>query len=455
MSMDPTFPLSGFPLSSSGTPATSSAAPSPSVSAPPALLALNTVPNSSTCQSATIGWTYTGTSDADLSLNVVTGINLHNGPIPEVFFNHSIATNVDAASGSYTWASINVPAGWYKVEAILPGFVTSSPSFFVANGTSMTCLPSPSSTASPVSDVAGLTSSQRAGAIAGGVIGGVLIIVAALLALLFLRRRRAPTRARARSDANIAPRDMHKWNGLSSRESGMEVGLPIAKDASGKMQLRKTSYESSNITGSNAGHAVATRDVSDEDLSTLNEEEPPASHRSEYIEAVLPPEHDVRLSTSTLAESHRGSIHRGRAQSVNQGHRSAALANVDSASAPTSPRHAARRSTDVSAYPLSPLSGNIPMSPPLPADMNRSSSGAGVGRRPTRKPVPQYGAEHAGDRASVAESVYGSATPARSREDLRAPDLPGLHLNHKSSFGAGDMRPMHVLIPDMPPPPRE
>ena len=56
----------------------------------------------------------------------------------------------------------------------------------------------------------------------------------------------------------------------------------------------------------------------------------------------------------------------------------------------------------------------------------------------------------AGRRRFDARATLAAAgAPQRSREDLEAAGLELPNLNHKSSFGD---RPVHYLIPDMPPP---
>ncbi len=125
----------------------------------------------------------------------------------------------------------------------------------------------------------------------------------------------------------------------------------------------------------------------------------------------------------------------------------------------------------------------MPASPPFDATaMNRTSSAGGPGgRRAARKPVPQldapevtvpssptFGASVSRGQSlasmvttvSTAHPMYRndshSSTHLRavrqpSREDLEAAGMELPNLNHKSSFGD---RPVHYLIPDMPPPPR-
>ncbi|EJF63562.1 hypothetical protein DICSQDRAFT_134123 [Dichomitus squalens LYAD-421 SS1] len=201
-----------------------------------------------------------------------------------------------------------------------------------------------------------------------------------------------------------------------------------------------------------------------------------------------------------------GSQGRARSKSASQSHRALALAKLDggSESTPVSPR--STRPPAVSRRSIDATPVGIPASPPyemgfLPSPMNRSSSGAGHSgpRRAARKPVPALSSADTlpsptstatptvptGASVSRGQSLASTATatsyrapneapahpmyrndsqsstnlraPAaapsrsRSREDLEAAGLELPSLNHKSSFGD---RPVHYLIPDLPPPPR-
>ena len=197
-----------------------------------------------------------------------------------------------------------------------------------------------------------------------------------------------------------------------------------------------------------------------------------------------------------------GSQGRARSKSASQSHRALALAKLDgSESMPASPR-----SARVPPRPIDSPSVGVLASRPyemgfIPSPVNRSSSGGGHSgaRRAARKPVPALDSADtlpsptstvtpplsAGASVSRGQSLASTvtttsyrspvdasghpmyrndsqsstnlrapaaATPrSRSREDLEAAGLELPSLNHKSSFGD---RPVHYLIPDMPPPPR-
>ncbi|KAI0075962.1 hypothetical protein K474DRAFT_1675969 [Panus rudis PR-1116 ss-1] len=145
--------------------------------------------------------------------------------------------------------------------------------------------------------------------------------------------------------------------------------------------------------------------------------------------------------------------------------------------------------------PLSPTNEFIPMQRSASGNEGKSGGTVGHSRRAARKPVPTYddtstspsptsnagvarqdsatAPSAASSRAPTSTGFYSASAAAKnssgsvgnvaggaqiSREDLEEIALthPGLNLpnlNHKSSFGSG--KPLHYLIPDMPPPARD
>lgn len=191
-----------------------------------------------------------------------------------------------------------------------------------------------------------------------------------------------------------------------------------------------------------------------------------------------------------------------RSKSASQSHRALALAKLDGGDRdrpyhpPSAPRP--RRSIDAStpSFATPPYDAGF-----VPPPVNRTSSGGGPGaRRAVRKPVPaldsaelvssplssptfapapgalsrgqslastitltsmlqapptQASASASRSRESSVQGVLrppsqGAPTRSRSREDLEAAGVELPTLDHKSSFGD---RPVHYLIPDLPPPP--
>ncbi|OBZ78278.1 Mitochondrial inner membrane magnesium transporter LPE10 [Grifola frondosa] len=481
----------------SSTMTTTSTSSSSSTAPTPSLLFAGITQPLLTCETATVNW--------------------HTPPD----VSETIASSLNAALQSYVWQPVNVTAGSYKLQAVGAGLSVISVPFTITNGSDTACLTASSPTSSvsqPFSStsvssgtltstssstsqsttafpVTAVSSHTHSGAIAGGVIGGVAVIVAVIAVMFYFGLcRRTPTRSR-RSRISGPHRQLGKWGGLSSRDSGMEVGLPVSAVIAAHPKRGTTDSTGAMIPGSpmvsTTGHAVergASRGASEEDLSTLAEEEKVNPARTmEYVETV--PYSNRRLSLSGSTVNHdpgiaRGSNGRSRTKSASQ-NRALALAKLDGSSSPIpsspSPTPQAnpfnlvyRRSVDSTHLRRvdSPIVGS-PASTEM-APVNRASSG---GRRAMRKPVPAYDAaetpvrssSHASTSASTRSSpvarmyriegsetgsgstVHGRVPPPRtpSREELQAAGLELPALTHKSSFG--DARPMHYLIPDMPP----
>ncbi|EIW51625.1 uncharacterized protein TRAVEDRAFT_54379 [Trametes versicolor FP-101664 SS1] len=175
-----------------------------------------------TCGSTTVGWDYIG-ADCNITLlisTVVTNLGDVSSPILDLV----IGQDVDAASESFLWSSVNLTAGIYVLWAMGPNIAAESTIFTIVNGTNTSCLSgvpahSPASTAKPVPDGNGTNgtttqtssilsektavpqpspsttrhSQARSGIIAGGIVGGLGVLAAAIVAFVYLRRRRAHT----------------------------------------------------------------------------------------------------------------------------------------------------------------------------------------------------------------------------------------------------------------------
>ncbi|KAI0371393.1 hypothetical protein BV20DRAFT_993708 [Pilatotrama ljubarskyi] len=444
-------PGSRLSLTDPGTPTSTGASTNPTPS-----LSFGTVPLTNTCSSVTIPWTYSG-PDEDISLLVYTDIGPHpdgtSGAGNVTIMGAPVAVNIDAASQSFTWSPVNLTLGWYRVRAVGPGIAAESSQFCVLTGTDNSCLsssstssstptptsapsviatsnsasPTSSSTILPVTDA--VSSHSRAGAIAGGVIGGVAIIAAAVAAYIYFGLcRRTPTRSRRRElDGSGRPGHLGKWGGLSSRDSGMDVGLPVSTaPTSGRTPVvlglpkKRGTTEStgpilSPLSSTAYGHSTTSRGVSDDDISSLaHEEKAPPSRGHELFESVPPVAGDRRRSslsspgvtppiTPTAApHSAQGFLGRARAKSSSQSHRALALAKLDGepgssppSSVPPTPR---TRSPTVPRRSVDSMQLRTFDAPPMPMQVNpggyveastmgRTSSGNGP-RRATRKPVP-------------------------------------------------------------------
>ncbi|KAI9061619.1 hypothetical protein FKP32DRAFT_1594411 [Trametes sanguinea] len=518
--------------------------------------AFSEVPFMTTCTTAYITWTYNGAAES-FDLLASTSISPHpdgSSTDTSVVMNAPVALGIPASLQSYSWTPVNLTAGWYTLRAAGDDFSVASGQFFVENGTDTSCLSSNPSTSSlsatssgptsapsaiatshstaptsttstlpiPVSDA--VSTHARSGAIAGGVIGGLAIIGAAIAAYIYFGVcRRRPTRSRRGSGR---PGQLGKWGGLSSRDSGMDVGLPVSSvPISGKPPLvvgvglpkRRATTDSTGailtpLSSTAHGHSLtASRGASDEDVSSIGHEEKVVSSRGlEFFEAVPPSRRRSSTSGSSAMTpipeppSAHSAYGRNRARSPSQSHRALALAKLDgdsalSSSVPPSPSArsppAPRRSVDsmqLRTFDTPP----VPMQSPLAqaSPMGRSASGNGP-RRAARKPVPTLteadmvpptsasltspsvtsaSTSASSANVSVADSRSPTASPhpmyrndsgsgstlrapsavpgrQHSREDLMAAGIELPNLNHKSSFGD---KPVHYIIPDMPPPPR-
>ncbi|KAI8971263.1 hypothetical protein BD414DRAFT_386100, partial [Trametes punicea] len=557
--------LPGSKVSLGGTPTLSSSSPQ---STPTESFSFANVPFMTTCTAATVTWNYAG-PDEYISLFASTSIAPHpDGDTVNstaLVMNAPVALDIFAGLQSYTWSPVNLTSGWYTLQAAGPDFQVQSQQFWINNGTDTSCLSavssssisstasttpttapsviatsdatSPTSSALPIPVSDAVSTHARTGAIAGGVIGGIAIIAAAIAAYVYFGVcRRTPTRSRRRAmNGSGRSGQLAKWGGLSSRDSGMDVGLPVSSlPTSGKPPLvvglpnRRATTEFSGailtpLSSTAHGHSVAaSRGASDEDISTVEGEEKIVSSRGlEFYEAVPP--HRRRSSASgssavtpvTEPPSAHGTFGRSRARSSSQSHRALALAKLDGentyavpSSVPPTPSSRSppvvRRSVDSMQLrtfdtPIAPLQSPLVQ----PSQINRTASGNGP-RRAARKPVPTLteaemlppssattptivssaaasttsvspapsalGASRgsrsptvsphpmyrnnsgSGSGSTLRAPAAGTPVPGRqhSREDLLAAGMDLPNLNHKSSFGD---KPVHYIIPDMPPPP--
>lgn len=318
---------------------------------------------------------------------------------------------MDATANNYTWPGVNVPQGWYQLLATVQGVLqTPSSSFFVQNGTNVGCVPQfASSTTSPVSGttrpsasnsavVAASSGHSHAGAIAGGVIGGIAFCAAALIAFLFwLSRRRSRGGQHRRHWAAMAlKRSRHE--GRSSTRKDRHSGLPVLE-------------------------ADQTFIGSDEELSTVGHEK-----------AVSP-------LSSTVMPYNPSNPQTWRTSSQTTGSHTRAMSNPETPRPPS----------------YIPNVGEVVYPQPRPQTTERPQT-AGSAMSGRRKPAPRY--EEAGDIAverngassssTTLDSVHGNTSRHSHANGNGSADAHALQ--HQSSFGA--MRPMHVIIPDPPPPAR-
>ena len=462
---------SSSPSKASASSTTSSTAPHAS----PTPGSINfTVQNMTTCNTSLISWNYSGTA-AQLFLSITnitvddsaSSIKARATTASSTLQQQLVATNTSAQS--WTWPSVNVTQGWYEIEALVltsPNLSNNSAPFFVSNGTNVSCLiaTSTSAKASSTPSAASVTSKTNVAAIVGGVVGGVVVLVLVIIAgVCLLKRKKRFVRSGGNKNG--------QWGSLKSAHSSIQPNSGVRVTTT----HFHTRSESSGATfqGDAAGKtsAITTPQASVENVAVTAEEKlaSPASSLgmgpSDALNTPIHYHYERRASvyttptpTSATDEStwSRSTTRRVSNQSLDQQaqrircsmetpiarHRSERL------SMPTLP------SPSLSRIPQSPMLAQpkeeYALSPIAATPVNRSVSAGAVSmttRRASRKPVPQYDPSLLEDNADARSTFTAGAESSHSG---RTGGAHGPELSHKTSFGDG--RPLHYLIPDMPPP---
>lgn len=435
---------------------------------------------------------------------------------PFLIQNVPLATNVPPYSASFLWSSVNVPQGWYVVNATIDSYSAQSFPFFVLNGTDLSCLfsststtsmsvsttsmQSPSSSANSSSTVtppvtvggSSTSSTHFVGAIVGITIGAVALLSLALGAWFWLYRKRRISATKVGPSHNS-----RRWNGLSSVDS--RGGLMGATSR----PPRASSIGTLPMSPSN--DAVAT-----EKASIKHGEPSPFADgaRGAVALAALPVlDHDAaaKHTQAGLARSYSSasSVSNGAATYDAPGRRPSVADSLDSMgyppaspatgvylpAPPLSRSHSVGTSTNYhtdfvgspstsshaglmtpDSVPGSPLDTGSPASASdtaaVHAKRNRRSLGGAK-----RKPVPAYNTEaEYGARlglASTGSSSAPSPVPPPSPVPDHAPhyvtrsqaghDVSQHDLVDKNSFGPGGIegKQLHYLMPDPPMAPRD
>ncbi|KAJ6469388.1 hypothetical protein C8R45DRAFT_430200 [Mycena sanguinolenta] len=400
---------------------------------------------------------------------------------------------------------------------LLPGFNQQSTAFFVAAGSDTSCLAStssssplsssttsnPTSTGSPTSSggpsttsgppvVLASTSKVNRGAIAGAVIGGLAVVAAAIAAYFYLRYASASTA----SVGSARNRGTRRWAGLGSTDSKARA-YPSAPRSPGAASGRHHSQSDSigPILSSHDNNVYVIgavgidsrpsriNDVLEEDevnsyfspsqekFSSPSNGSPIRSPFSEsghgHDDAVpldfitpLPGNAIVTRNSSTSTSSYMNSNF-----SRPRSHPTSPYASPTTTEGPFHDNASSSLGQEAS-YPPTP-------SPALPSGtsqtemvpVRRSSAGEPIAastRRTPRKPVPQYNPTDPA-LTSPPPSVPSPLPPVTDSDSSPEGSIRGGRLGtgvqevprlaHKGSFGDG--RPVHYLIPDMPPPQRD
>jgi len=294
------------------------------------------------------------------------------------------------------------------------------------------------------------------GAIAGGVVGGLAVAVAVIAVFIFFRCRQSPRGVVTRSSG---------WGGLMSaesqntstkpRKSGLRRGMDNDPFRSIPASRRQSQADSVGPLNLNPGPFSSTGTF-DEDVTSLSLEKVIAPTVPEMFSGIrssvgtvegmppLPNNRDNRRSSASVKYADNANYSRPR--------RTKSYGNSTNDSRVMNRRN----SVDGHHGHPPPTSGEGEMIP-----MSRSASGSV--RRTPRKPVPVY------DPFDLPPTIYNEHPNGNTDESSSDHHSHGHNFNsnislssqhsvaqmvlvHKASFGEMDPnRPMHYLIPDMPP----
>ncbi|CDO71153.1 hypothetical protein BN946_scf184845.g23 [Trametes cinnabarina] len=200
-------------------PRRSGSAVSAASSAMPSLIpafSFASIPPLQACADATIHWNYSG-ADQELSLFVSPA---SSGPPTALSL---VAYPLAATSETWTWQPVNVSAGSYEMTAVGQGFSSVSLAFQVVEGTTTSCLTSPT-----LSAPSNGTAHAPVGVIVGGAVGGVAMLLAIVGACIYFTLRCSSVPGyRWRSYRSDMRREREgAWSGLSSHVSIVVPELP-------------------------------------------------------------------------------------------------------------------------------------------------------------------------------------------------------------------------------------
>lgn len=461
-------------------PTSSTSSPSPSSS--PANLTFNAIQNMTTCASAPITWHYGG-NESYLVLAVTNiGVNQNPSKVASLARRQNSAgttvlqtlANVTAQTGTWTWASVNLTQGWYEIRGIVGSLTALSSPFYISDGSNTSCLTStstasPSATPSPVSN---LTSSndKKTGVIVGSVIGalvGVSLIVA--FAIWLRRRKRSPILG------GFSVRNVGRWSSLTSNASSMKHRSNDFANRHYHGHTDSTSRMGESVTGSKASNTGPLGDSDDlaveageserthstyshspPGMSAIDAHDAPVSHvRHASIHSIqtLGSAVDRSRSRTTSARTSNTALEQ-QAQRIRSSMGNSMNLRTERLSMPIIAPAALERSP---TSPIGRTSNHAAGSGEVSVARSASTSGSATHRTP-RKPVPHYDPSELDD--ALGGQVNDSRSTAPSGEDFSASNSAETmssraisDVSRLPSLGPG--RPVHYLIPDLPPPQKE
>ncbi|KAH8817649.1 hypothetical protein DL96DRAFT_1623003 [Flagelloscypha sp. PMI_526] len=366
-------------------------------------------------------------------------------------FQTSIVKSITANAESFLYESIAVPQGWYQIIAYAPdGSIDKrTSSFFVWNGTDISCLPTNSPSPSDSSTLPGSTSSSgstpgststglpsggsssgsssKAGPIAGGVVGG-LVLIALLAALFFFcrKKRRQSVRGSIIGESSVSGsssagghRKGGKWGGLSSVDS-IDAAAAMASAAR---------------SAPNGAGALAMSDRRRPEDDFIDDDMEKGSPTN-----VSPFENEYTFTPDALGYQ---------------------LPSTPSSRRPSATVRYSNTSELSGGVPLSPV-GAISISPPNGNGFSNSYDRFGATPSPTpdtgntsittpskprRKPVPSY-------TPSTTSGIHGPPSigviPSVPPMQMSQSTSTGSSSNHAQQWGKDGK--VHYLMPDLPPP---
>ncbi|KAI6021690.1 hypothetical protein BKA83DRAFT_7746 [Pisolithus microcarpus] len=442
----------------SGSPTASTSTPSPSSS--PTNLTFNTIHNMTTCASASVTWNYGG-KEAYLVMAVTNiGVNQTHSQAFGVERRQNVASttvlqtlvNITAQTESWTWASVNLTQGWYEIQGLVGNLTALSSPFYVSNGSNTSCL---SSTSTP-------SQSPSATPSPGSVIGalvGVSVIVA--LVIWLRRRKRSPI------GGGFIVRNVGRWSSLTSNASSVKHRSNDFVNRHYRGHTDSTSRAGESVTGSKASNTGPPGDSDDpasERTHSTYSHSPPGM--GAYDTSNVPVSH-VRHASIHSIQSSAGAVDRSRSRTMSVRTSNTALEQQAQRIRSSMEGSMCLRTERLSMPAIAPAALDRSPTSPIrrtsdhPAgsggtSVTRSASTSGSAtRRTPRKPVPHY------DPSELDDALAGQANDTRSTapsgEDFSASNsaetIAMSDVSRLPSLGSG--RPVHYLIPDLPPPSKE